>query len=149
MPQHPQKDLPRSPVAMDRDRKSPFIICMAWSNYRDRKAFFSIFFHKKLFTCDLITRILPIRISQSSPLCNPVVSSRLMICRCRTDINVLIRYIFKQSIISFHLLGLTNPLVFPAPEPPTISMFLFLSYLGWLGRVMRSHSEAVRGILNH
>ena len=45
--------------------------------------------------------------------------------------------------------GFTNPLVFPAPEPPTIRIFLFLSYFGCSGLVILSHSVAVSGMLFH
>ena len=44
--------------------------------------------------------------------------------------------------------GLTKKRVFPLPEPPITRIFLFLAYLGLLGRLfMVSRSVCVRGIL--
>lgn len=93
----------------------------------------------------------PVRSCRPSVLCYPCRQAPMPSCKHGTH---FFKYSSLGSVTTYeHCIcisdGFTNPLVFPAPEPPTIRIFLFLSYFGCSGLVILSHSVAVSGMLFH
>ena len=80
------------------------IIGMAGPYYSNGKALLSVFFHEEFLTFDLIPRILPVRVCKGGAFRDDVICGRLMISRGGAYIYILSGFIFKQPIVSLHVL---------------------------------------------
>ena len=60
--------------------------------------------HQQIFAGDLIPRILPVGIGESSALVYDIAPCRLVICACGADVDILICPACKQPIVTLDLL---------------------------------------------
>ena len=88
---------------MNADGYATFAIGMAGTDDGHRETVVAVFTHQQLLACNLVARILPVRIGQRRTLGDDMICRRLVVGRGRRDIDILPCTSAEQPDVAFHL----------------------------------------------